>query len=84
MNSAERSEKPDTRYGTETIAPVRLPLDLESLVEAFKHIFDRVYSGIIFCDKDSRILFMNRFYAGLLKADCDKAVGKHIKEFFPW
>ena len=83
MNSAERSEKPDTRYGAQIIPPVRLPLDMVSLVEAFKHILDRVYSGIIFCDKDSRILFMNRFYASLLKADQEEAVGKHIKAYFP-
>ena len=46
MNSAERTEKPDTRYDVQTIPPVRLPLDMGSLVEAFKHILDRVYSGI--------------------------------------
>ena len=83
MNSAERSEKPDTRHVAQIIPPVRLPLDMVSLVEAFKHILDRVYSGIIFCDKDSRILFMNRFYASLLKADQEEAVGKHIKAYFP-
>jgi transcriptional regulator with PAS, ATPase and Fis domain len=83
MNSAGRSKKPDTRYGAQTIPPVRLPLDMGSLVEAFKHILDRVYSGIIFCDKDSRILFMNRFYASLLNADQEEAVGKHIKAYFP-
>jgi len=71
------------RHHAETIEPVRLPLDMGSLVEAFKHILDRVYSGIIFCDKDSRILFMNRFYASLLKTDQKEAVGKHIKTYFP-
>ena len=83
MNSIKRSEKPDKVHGAEAIQPVRLPLDLVSLVEAFKHILDRVYSGIILCDKDSRILFMNRFYASLLKADPEEAVGKHIKTYFP-
>ncbi len=83
MSSTERSEKSHSRYSAETIQPVRLPLDMPSLVEAFKHILDRVYSGIIFCDKDSRILFMNRFYASLLKADPEEAVGKHIKTYFP-
>ncbi|MCP4575792.1 MAG: hypothetical protein GY846_05870, partial [Deltaproteobacteria bacterium] len=66
MNITEQPDKIDARYVAETIAPVRLPLDMGSLVEAFKHILDRVYSGIIFCDKDSKILFMNRFYASLL------------------
>ena len=83
MNSAERPEKPDTPYAAQTIPPVRFPLDMGSLAEAFKYILDRVYSGIIFCDKDSKILFMNRFYASLLKADREAAVGKHIKEYFP-
>ena len=83
MSSTGRPERPHKLCGAETIQPVRLPLDLVSLVEAFKHILDRVYSGIIFCDKDSRILFMNRFYASLLKADPEEAVGKHIKTYFP-
>jgi len=83
MNSVEPSEKSPLRYEAETIKPVRLPFDMGSLVEAFKHILNRVYSGIIFCDKDSRILFMNRFYASLLKADPEEAVGKHIKAYFP-
>ena len=83
MDVTDRSENPDSLYGPETIAPVQLPLDLESLVEAFRQILDRVYSGIIFCDKDSRILFMNRFYASLLKTDRETAVGKHIKAYFP-
>jgi len=83
MNIAAPPAKIDKRRGDETMAPVQLPLDMGSLVEAFKHILDRVYSGIIFCDKDSRILFMNRFYASLLKADREEAVGKHIKEYFP-
>ncbi|MCF8129858.1 MAG: sigma 54-interacting transcriptional regulator [Deltaproteobacteria bacterium] len=83
MNSVEPSEKSPMRYNAETIEPVRLPFDMGSLVEAFKHILNRVYSGIIFCDKDSRILFMNRFYASLLKADPEEAVGKHIKAYFP-
>ena len=83
MDLMDRSEKPDKRYGLQTISPVPLPVDLESLVETFKHILDRVYSGIILCDKDSKILFMNRFYASLLKADRKNAVGKHINAYFP-
>ncbi len=83
MNPEEPSLKSEAHYDGETIAPVQLPLDMVSLVEAFKHILDRVYSGIIFCDKDSKILFMNRFYASLLKTDRNKAIGKHIREYFP-
>jgi len=57
--------------------------ELEDLVEALRLVMDNVYSGIIVCNKDSKILYMNRFYADLLKADREQAMGKHIKEFFP-
>jgi len=57
--------------------------ELEDLVEALRLVMDNVYSGIIVCNKDSKILYMNRFYADLLKADREQAIGKHIKEFFP-
>jgi len=57
--------------------------ELDDLVEALRLVMDNVYSGIIICNKDSKILYMNRFYADLLKADREQAVGKHIKEFFP-
>jgi transcriptional regulator with PAS, ATPase and Fis domain len=83
MEAMTRSENIDNSGVTETTTPVQVPVDLESLVKTFRHILDRVYSGIIFCDKDSRILFMNRFYASLLRADREKAVGQHIKEYFP-
>lgn len=56
--------------------------DLEDFVEAYKLILDNVYSGIIVCDRDSKVLYMNKFYADLLKTDRDKVMGKHIKEFF--
>ena len=57
--------------------------ELEDLVEALRLVLDNVYSGIIICDKESNILYMNRFYSDLLKADREQAIGKHIKEFFP-
>ncbi|PKN65234.1 MAG: sigma-54-dependent Fis family transcriptional regulator [Deltaproteobacteria bacterium HGW-Deltaproteobacteria-15] len=57
--------------------------DLEDLVEALRIVLDNVYSGIIVVDKDSKILYMNRFYSDLLKTDREEALGKHIKEFFP-
>ena len=46
-------------------------------------ILDNIYSGIIFCDKDLRILFMNQLYAKLLGIDQKEAVGKHITHYFP-
>jgi transcriptional regulator with PAS, ATPase and Fis domain len=61
----------------------RLVRELEDLVEALRMILDNAYSGIILCGRDSKILYMNRFYADLLKTDKDEAVGKHIKTFFP-
>ena len=40
-------------------------------------------TAIIICDKSARILYMNRFYAGLLGVDKEEAVGRHIMDFFP-
>ena len=56
---------------------------MKELVQAFELLLDDVYSGIILCDKDARILFMNKFYADLLGTDKEKAIGKHIKTYFP-
>ena len=50
---------------------------------AFRLIFDGVYSGIILCDAESRVLYMNRFYADLLGTRPEDAGGRHIKAFFP-
>ena len=61
----------------------RLVRELEDLVEALRMILDNAYSGIVLCDRDRKILYMNRFYADLLKTDKDEALGKHIKTFFP-
>jgi len=57
--------------------------DLEDLVDAFRLVADTIYSGIIVCDEDSRILYINRFYADLLETDTDTVLGKHISEYFP-
>jgi PAS domain S-box-containing protein len=57
--------------------------ELEDLVETLRLVLDNVHSGIIVCNKESKILYMNRFYADLLKAHREEALGKHIKEFFP-
>jgi transcriptional regulator with PAS, ATPase and Fis domain len=63
--------------GSPSLAP------LKDLVEALGLILDNVYSGIILCDKNSKILYINRFYADLLKTSKERAIGKHIKTFFP-
>ena len=57
--------------------------DIIELNDLLELILNNVYSGIIFCDSDSRILFMNQVYADLLGTDRAKAVGRHITDFFP-
>lgn len=46
-------------------------------------ILDNVYSGIIVCDRNCRILFMNSVYGELLGVNPKEVVGKHIEEYFP-
>jgi transcriptional regulator with PAS, ATPase and Fis domain len=55
----------------------------EALAKVLELIVDNVYSGIIVCDSDSKILYINKFYADLLQTPREKAVGQHIKNFFP-
>ncbi len=58
-------------------------LDIDSLVDFFSLILDNVYSGIIVCDLDCRIVFMNKVYGELLDTDPGTAVGTPIKNYFP-
>jgi len=51
--------------------------------DLFELILNNVYSGIIFCDKNAKVVFMNRVYADLLGVDRHKSVGRHITNFFP-
>jgi transcriptional regulator with PAS, ATPase and Fis domain len=60
------------------------PQEVLSLVEFLGLVLDNVYSGIIVCDLDCRIIFMNQVYADLLKVDRKQVLGKHIKEYFPY
>jgi len=57
--------------------------NVEALVEVLQVVFDNAYSGIILCDKKSRILYINNFYADLLGTTKDEALGQHIKKYFP-
>ena len=57
--------------------------DIDSLVDFFSLVLDNVYSGIIVCDLDCRIVFMNKVYAELLGADPKAAVGDPLKKYFP-
>ena len=43
--------------------------DIIELNDLLELILNNVYSGIIFCDSESRILFMNQVYADLLGTD---------------
>jgi PAS domain S-box-containing protein len=56
---------------------------LEDFASVLELLLDNAFSGIILCDRESRILYMNRFYAELLGTDRKDAVGKHIREYFP-
>ena len=60
-----------------------VPGDMLQLVDFLGMILDNVYSGIIVCDRNCRILFMNSVYGQLLGVDPRESVGKHIEEFFP-
>lgn len=60
------------------------PQEVLNLVEFLGLVLDNVYSGIIVCDLDCRIIFMNQVYADLLKVDREQVLGKHIKEYFPY
>jgi transcriptional regulator with PAS, ATPase and Fis domain len=57
--------------------------NVEALVDVLQVVFDNAYSGIILCDKKSRILYINHFYAELLGTTKEKAIGRHIKKYFP-
>jgi transcriptional regulator with PAS, ATPase and Fis domain len=78
--------------GAETARPFKLILEsnamkdaqgAEALAKVLELIVDNVYSGIIVCDSDSKILYINKFYADLLQTTREKAIGQHIKSFFP-
>jgi transcriptional regulator with PAS, ATPase and Fis domain len=57
--------------------------DIDSLSDFFSMVLDNVYSGIIVCDLDCRIVFMNKVYADLLKADPKAAVGNPLQKYIP-
>ncbi len=57
--------------------------DLDDLVSLVSLISDTIFSGIIVCDCDSKILYMNRFYAHLMGIRAGEAAGKDIRVFFP-
>lgn len=56
---------------------------LKYLSESLELILNNVYSGVIFCDKECNVVYMNQVYAEMLRVDRRKAVGKPITDFFP-
>jgi PAS domain S-box-containing protein len=57
-------------------------VDTRQFVDVMELILDNAYVGIIFCDPNGIIRFMNRIYEELLGIDRDTAIGKHITEYF--
>ena len=57
--------------------------DLGDLVDFLSLVLDNVYSGIIVCDAECRIVFMNRVYGELLGTDPKLAVGDYLDKYFP-
>ncbi|GAB4389952.1 MAG: hypothetical protein Kow0025_18690 [Thermodesulfovibrionales bacterium] len=48
-----------------------------------KIILDNLPSGIIFCDADCRILYINPTYADYLGVDRDEVIGRPITDYIP-
>ena len=74
--------EPDTKYPFKLILEsdgVKEIQGAEALAKVLERIVDNVYSGIIVCDSDSKILYINKFYADLLQTTREKAIGRHIK-----
>lgn len=46
-------------------------------------ILNSIPSGIIYCDKDNKIRFINRTYAEYLGVSQQEVIGKHIKSYIP-
>ncbi len=46
-------------------------------------ILNSIPSGIIFCDQDNKIRFINRTYSEYLGVDQNEVIGKHIKHYIP-
>jgi len=46
-------------------------------------ILENLTSGVVFCDLNGRVLYMNNKYAEFLGINKEEAIGRHIKEFLP-
>jgi len=86
LKASEHKPEPETEHPFKLILESNAMKDAqgaEALAKVLELIVDNVYSGIIVCDSDSRILYINKFYADLLQTTREKAIGQHIKNFFP-
>ncbi len=57
--------------------------DTKHVVDFLELVLDNVYSGIIVCDLDGTVVYMNQVYAELLGVDRQEAVGNTIQTYFP-
>lgn len=64
-------------------AGLEAPTDIASLVDFLSLVLDNVYSGIIVCGIDCRIVFMNKVYGELLGVDPNLTVGDPLDKYFP-
>ena len=80
MSSPRIEEKPveKTKTSHEQLS------SLGQVADLFELILNNVYSGIIFCDADARIVFMNQVYADLLGVDRRQVIGEHITKYFKY
>ena len=56
--------------------------ELSQLVDFLELVLDNLYSGVIVCDCNCRIVFMNKVYGELLKIDPRLTIGRHVEDFF--
>lgn len=73
----------DTVKKQEEIINIKGFKEINGLVDFFSLVLDNVCSGIIVCDLDCRIVFMNKVYGELLDAVPENAVGRPLNEYFP-
>jgi transcriptional regulator with PAS, ATPase and Fis domain len=63
--------------------PLSQLADVGDFITVMEMVMDNAYVGLIFCDANGIIRFMNRLYEDLLKIKRETAYGKHITEYFP-
>lgn len=56
---------------------------LKSLKKTFSTYLDKVPSGILLCDRDCKIIYLNQFYAQVFGVSKAEAMGTDIRKFFP-